>query len=471
MRTLIKESIEQIGKEITILGWARRVRQHKSVIFWDIWDHTGSLQTVVTADTKGWAEANGIREECVLEVTGTLNKRPDNLINDKIPTGHVELNASSFKLINEAAVLPFTLDDTSVINEDLRLTYRYLDLRSERMQRNMTLRHQANLFIRNYLSERGFREIETPLLTRSTPEGARDFVVPSRKYEDKFYALPQSPQQYKQLLMVAGIERYFQLTRCFRDEDQRGERLPEFTQLDIEMSFVEQEDVLSLVEPMLIELIKQVAPEKKIQTTPFPRLTYKEAMEQYQSDKPDLREDKNDPNLLAFCWVIDFPMFEYKPGDKRWAAAHNPFTMPKQEHHQIIRDIAAGKRPTEDLKEVFADQYDLALNGHEIFGGAVRNHIPDLFMDVFRVLGHKEQDVKDQFGHMLEAFAYGVPPHAGCASGQDRLLMILANEPSIREVIAFPKNGEAYDPLMHAPAAISDEQRRELHLTKSTKKE
>jgi len=464
-RTLITETTDQLGSTVTIYGWARSIRQHKSVIFWDVRDVTGSLQVVLTADTKDWESATKVKEEWIVAVTGVINQRPENLVNDKLATGHIELAATEFAVVSEAQTPPFTLDDTSAVNDDLRIAYRYLDLRSDRMQHNLTLRHSANLFIRNYLSKIGFREIETPLLTKSTPEGARDFVVPARKYPGKFYALPQSPQQYKQLLMVGGIERYFQITRCFRDEDQRGERQPEFTQLDIELSFVEQEDILSLVEAMVIALVKEVTPEKKIQETPFPRLSYAEAMEKYKSDKPDLRTDKNDPNLLAFCWVVDFPMFEYKPGDKRWAATHNPFTMPKAEHHQIIKDVVAKKCPIEDLGKVLADQYDLALNGHEIFGGAVRDHLPDMLSAVFQAIGHTEESVKEQFGHMLEAFSFGVPPHAGIASGQDRLVMILANESTIREVIPFPKNGEAYDPLMHSPAEISSDQLDELNLT------
>ncbi len=461
-RTFIHETVEQIGEEVSIYGWARKVRQHKSVIFWDVRDYTGSVQVVLSDETDDWATASDVREEWVVRVTGMVNKRPEKLVNDKIPTGHIEIAATSFEVVNAAVTPPFTLDDTIGVNEDLRLAYRYLDMRTDRIQRNLSLRHEVSLFIRNHLSEKGFREVETPMLTKSTPEGARDFVVPARKYPGMFYALPQSPQQYKQLLMCGGVERYFQIVRCFRDEDQRGERQPEFTQLDLEMSFVEQDDVLQLVEELLIALIKKVAPDKKIQDIPFTRLTYDEAMKQYGTDKPDLRKDQNDPNTLAFCWVVDFPMFEYKPGDKRWATAHNPFTMPKREQHQIIRDIVAKKRPLEDLALVYADQYDLALNGHEIFGGAVRNHMPDMLSQVFQAIGHSEESVKEQFGHMLEAFSFGVPPHAGIASGLDRLVMVLAGEPTIREVIPFPKNGEAYDPLMHSPASISPEQLREL---------
>lgn len=342
------------------------------------------------------------------------------------------------------------------MNEELRLKYRYLDLRSERMQRNLILRHQVNQFVRKFLAENDFLEIETPFMSKSTPEGARDFVIPSRKYLGKFYALPQSPQQYKQMLMVAGLDRYFQIVRCFRDEDERGQRQPEFTQIDLEMSFVEQEDILKVVEELMINLIKNVCPEKTIQEIPFPRLTFKQAMSQYQSDKPDLRKDKADPNLLAFEWIIDFPMFEYKEGDQRWGAVHHPFT--------AIADEDLCKLEGQDLGEIRAKQYDLVLNGNEIAGGSIRTHNSEILAKVFSVLGHSKAEIEEKFGHLLEAFHYGVPPHGGIAFGYDRLIMILAGEENIREVIAFPKNGEAYDPLMDSPSTISPDQLRELGL-------
>lgn len=469
-RTLIADTAKQTDQTVTVKGWVDRVRNHKGIIFWDVRDFTGRLQVVLSAETKDFSGAGEVKEEYVVTVEGKVAQRPEKMVNPDLETGKIELQAVSFSIINRSAVPPFVLTETAEVNEELRLKYRYLDLRTERMAKNLTLRHEVNQFIRQYLTKEGFREVETPILSKSTPEGARDFLVPARKYPGKFYALPQSPQQYKQLLMIAGIERYFQIATCFRDEDQRGERLPEFTQLDIEMSFVEQEDVLTLVEKLMIELISTVTPEKKILKTPFPRLTYKEALAKHGTDKPDLRTDKNDPHQLAFCWVTDFPMFEYKKGDKRWATQHNPFTMPKADGHQTIFDVAAGKKPVEALEPIGAEQYDLALNGHEIFGGAVRNHDPKLLSAVFEAIGYQKEAVEEQFGHLLEAFTFGVPPHAGIASGQDRLIMLLANEPTIREVIAFPKNGEAYDPLMDSPAAVSPEQLKELGISLSGKK-
>jgi len=312
------------------------------------------------------------------------------------------------------------------------------------------------LWARNWLSDQGFLEIETPVLTKSTPEGARDYVVPSRLYPGTFYALPQSPQQYKQLLMVAGLEKYFQFARCFRDEDTRGDRQPEFTQLDMEMSFVEREDIMVLNEKLLIEMVQKYYPDKKIQQTPFPRLSYAEAMEKYGTDRPDLREDKNDPNLLAFCWVVDFPFFE-KADDGSWTFTHNPFSAPKPEHMDWLLK-------QEHIGDILTTQYDIALNGLEIGGGSIRNHRPEALRAVFRIMGFEDARIDENFGHMLAALGYGAPPHGGIAWGWDRLMCLLQNEPNIREVIAFPKTGDARDLMMHSPSTISDKQLRELHL-------
>ena len=324
------------------------------------------------------------------------------------------------------------------------------------MQKNIRMRHDIELFVRNFLSNEMFTEIETPLLSKSTPEGSRDYLVPSRIEQGKFYALPQSPQQYKQLLMVAGFERYFQFARCMRDEDTRGDRQPEFTQLDMEMSFVEQEDVMALNEQLLIALVQKVAPHKKIQEIPFPRMTYAEAMEKYQSDKPDIRTDKNDPDLLAFCWVIDFPFFE-KTDKGGWTFTHNPFSAAKPEHAEMLMN-------KEQIGDILTTQYDVALNGFEIGGGSIRNHTPEALTKVFEIMGHTQEGIKENFGHMLEAFSYGAPPHGGIAWGLDRLIAILQNEPNIREVIAFAKTGEGKDLMMAAPSDVSAEQLIELGL-------
>ena len=335
------------------------------------------------------------------------------------------------------------------------MVYRYLDLRRQRLARNLRLRHKVGLFIRNWLTEKDFIEIETPILTKSTPEGARDYVVPSRLYNGKFYALPQSPQQYKQLLMVGGLERYFQLAKCFRDEDTRGDRQPEFTQLDLEMSFVEREDVMDVNEKLLIDLVQNIFPEKNIQEIPFPRLSYKEAMEKYGTDRPDLRKDKDDPNLLAFCWVVDFPFFEKT--DEGWTFTHNPFSAPKPEY----MDSLLAKR---DIGDILTTQYDVALNGWEIGGGSIRNHRPEGLRAVFEIMGFEEERITENFGHMLEALGYGAPPHGGIAWGFDRLMALLTNEPNIREVIAFPKTGDARDLMMDSPSVLESKQLKELHL-------
>jgi aspartyl-tRNA synthetase len=309
-------------------------------------------------------------------------------------------------------------------------------------------------FIRKFYSNEGFFEIDTPILTKSTPEGSRDYVVPSRIYQGKFYALPQSPQQYKQLLMSSGFEKYFQIARCFRDEDTRGDRQPEFTQVDIEMSFVTQEDVMAVNEKLMIEMVAEIYPEKRIQQIPFPRLSYKEVMEKYGSDKPDIREDKNDPNLLAFCWVIDFPFFE-KTDKGAWTFTHNPFSAPKPEY------LADLYNP-EKIAGIVAAQYDMVLNGSEIGGGGIRNHNPEDLKKVFEIMGYAEERIQNNFGHMLNALGSGTPPHGGLAFGFDRLVMILQNEPNIREVIPFAKTGEGRDPMMESPAEIEPEQLQEL---------
>jgi len=336
------------------------------------------------------------------------------------------------------------------------LKYRYLDLRSARMLKNLELRDNVISFFRSYLHGQGFMEVETPYLTKGTPEGAREFMVPSRLHPSEFYVLPQSPQQFKQLLMVAGVEKYFQIARCFRDEDQRGDRQPEFTQLDMEMSFVEREDVLELVEKMMIELVRFVTPEKKIQQIPFPRLSYAEAMKKYGSDKPDLRQDKNNPNLLAFCWVLDFPFFE-KTDEGGWTFSHNPFSAPQPEHLPWLMEKS-------HLGEILTTQYDIVLNGYEAGGGSIRNHRPEALRRVLEILGLKPKEIDEQFGHMLEAFEYGAPPHGGIAPGLDRLVMLLANEPNIREVIPFPKTGDARDLMMGAPSVMDKKRLDEVHI-------
>ena len=455
-RILVAQTTEKVGQEVKVEGWIHTRRDHGKIVFLDIRDRSGILQVIFVPGSKAYDKVAEIRPEWVISLTGLVKARPEKMINPKMVTGTVEMEAIDLKILNSAITPPFEVDKNTLgVDEELRLKYRYLDIRSERMAENLTLRHETIKFFREFLWDKGFREIETPYLTKSTPEGAREYVVPSRIYPGYFYVLPQSPQQFKQLLMVAGIERYFQIARCFRDEDQRGDRQPEFTQLDMEMSFVDQEDVLELIENMMIELIKKVTPNKKVKETPFPRLTYKEAMEKYSSDKPDLRENKEDKDELAFCWIIDPPLFKYSKTDKKLVSTHHPFTMPQKEDLELL-----DSKP----EEVRAYAYDLVLNGYEVGGGSVRIHKRDIQNKIFDLLGVSEQEKARRFGHMLEAFEYGAPPHAGIAPGIDRLIMILAGEDNIREVMAFPKTGDARDVMMGAPSEITEGQLKDVHI-------
>ncbi len=458
-RTLIAQLKDKIGQEVTLRGWVDIRRDQGKLIFIDFRDATGKVQMVaLPMHAEAHAAADTVRPEWVLEVSGKVNARPEKNVNANEANGMLEIEVLAITVLNEAQTPPIDVrSDGRDIGEEVRLKYRYLDLRRPRMQHNMRTKHEVQLFVRNFLSQEGFIEIETPLLSKSTPEGSRDYLVPSRLEQGKFYALPQSPQQYKQLLMVASFEKYFQFARCMRDEDTRGDRQPEFTQLDMELSFVEREDVMVLNERLLIELVQKVAPHKKIQQIPFPRMTYAEAMEKYGNDKPDIREDKNDPDLLAFCWVVDFPFFE-KTDRGAWTFTHNPFSAAKPEHKEWLMQGTTG----ENIGEILTTQYDVALNGFEIGGGSIRNHEPEALSRVFEIMGHSPEAIEANFGHMLEAFSYGAPPHGGIAWGLDRLMAILQNEPNIREVIAFAKTGEGKDLMMEAPSEATPEQLVEL---------
>lgn len=457
-RTLNIEAPNHIKGTIKVSGWVNVVRAHGKILFIDLRDMTGVLQVVfLPNEAEVYELVKNVRPEWVVEIIGEVVKRPAQMVNAKIPTGHVELAAKELKVLSEAETPPFDIADSGYeINEEKRMKYRYIDLRRERMQRNLRMRHKFTQFMRDFLTKEGFCEIETPNLTKSTPEGARDFIVPSRLQPGKFYALPQSPQQYKQLLQVAGFERYFQIARCFRDEDQRADRQAEFTQLDIEMSFVDREDVMEINEKMIIETVKSLFPEKQIQQIPFPRLTYQEAIEKYGTDRPDIRNDKTNNNLLAFCWVIDFPFFE-KADDGSWTFTHNPFSAPKPE---FMKDLMEKK----NIKGILTTQYDIVLNGSEIGGGSIRNHKPEALETVFEIMGYKKDRIKNNFGHMLQAFSYGAPPHGGIAYGFDRFISILLQEPSIREVIAFPKTGDSRDLMMNSPSEIDSKQLKELNI-------
>lgn len=460
-RTLCRDIGDFEGKEVELKGWVDSRRDHGGLIFIDLRDRSGIAQIVFNPkkDKKLHEMAERLRTAFVICVKGEVKKRPKGMENSNLPNGGYEISAKEGEVINEAETPPILTDgDGYDIGEETRMKYRYLDLRRPRLQKNFKSRARVINFIRQWLTQRDFTEIETPILGKSTPEGARDYLVPSRLEPGKFYALPQSPQQYKQLLMVAGLERYFQIARCFRDEDTRGDRQPEFTQLDLEMSFTNQEEVLNFTEELFTSIVEEIYPDKEITKKPFPRLTYKEVMEKYGSDRPDLRRDKNNSDELAFAFIVDFPMFE-KKDDGTYGAVHHPFTQPK------VKDAKELKKSfKENFSGILASQYDLVLNGYEIGGGSIRIHDPELLQAVFEVLGNSPEKVEVSFGHMLEAFRYGVPPHGGIAPGLDRLMMILENEPNIREVIAFPKTGDGRDLMMDAPSEVDKSQLNELHL-------
>jgi aspartyl-tRNA synthetase len=570
---------EQVGQRVTLAGWVHRYRSHGGVLFVNLRDRSGIVQ--VTFDQQGAPEAHAIadqaRVEWVLQVQGTVRHRPAGTENLNMPTGQVEVAGDVATVLNPSKTPPFYIDRETGEAEVLRLKHRYLDLRRERMQRNIILRHRVVKFMRDFLSEKGFVEIETPILTKSTPEGARDYLVPSRVHPGSFYALPQSPQQLKQLLMVAGFERYFQIARCFRDEDQRVDRQPEFTQLDLEMSFVEREDILQLAEEMFTRIIEGIS-DRKLLFKPFPRLTYDEAIARFGKDNPDLRfgmelvdvsdlvahsgfgvfrgavaeggqvkgmraeglggysrrqvdelagfvrshgakglawlavqEDGtrssfakflNDDTVariierleaqpedlllfvadqppivaetmgrlrvelgerlglrntseLAMAWILDWPLFAWSEEEERWDPHHHLFTAPMPQDIPLLES---------DPGAVRSQQYDLVCNDYEIGGGSIRIHQREIQEKVFELIGLDVEDAKQQFGHLLEAFEYGTPPHGGIAPGIDRFLMLLAAEPNIREVMAFPKTQSATDLMVGAPSPVTEEQLGELHI-------
>lgn len=573
--------VDNVGQEVTLAGWVHRRRDHGGVTFIDLRDRFGIIQVIAdpAISPVSHQQLHAVRMEWVIQVTGLVRRRLPGMENLKLPTGEIEIEAKNVCILNQAKSLPFMIASDDPIDEQTRLRYRYLDLRREKMRQNIELRHRMVKFIRDFLDERGFLEVETPILFKTTPEGARDYLVPSRVHPGEFYALPQSPQQLKQLLMVGGIERYFQIARCFRDEDQRGDRQPEFTQLDLEMSFVDREDIMQLAEELFTAMVAKIVPHKRLLSSPWPRLTYHEAMERFGKDNPDLRfalELKNisdlvencgfkvfedvlsnggsvrglnakglgsysrkqidelsefikkfgakglaylivdangdhrssfskfldhnlvfqilqrfeavpgdmvlivadshaivfealgrlrvllgermglaDPDILAFCWVTDFPFVNWSEEEQRWDPSHHPFTAPMPEDIPLL-DSDPGKAR--------GQQYDMVLNNNEVGGGSIRIHNRSLQEKVFQLIGLKPEVAQERFGHMLEAFEYGTPPHGGIAPGIDRIAMILANEMNIREVIAFPKNQNARDIMAEAPSPVEEEQLRDLHI-------
>jgi len=468
-RISVVQSINFINQKISLRGWVHNIREMGGIIFLDLRDRSGFIQTIIDPKIigeKNFEEAKRLKRESVIEIEGEIKKRPEKNKNPKILTGEIELQAEKIKILNLSDDLPFEIrKDTRGVDEELRLKYRYLDLRSERMKNNLVKRHELILLLRNYLAKNGFIEIETPLLGKGTLEGAREFIVPSRLWPGKFYTLPQSPQQYKQLLMIAGLEKYFQFARCFRDEDGRADRQPDFTQLDIEMSFAERNEIMSFTEKMIIEAVNKIFPEKKISQIPFPRINYEESLRLYQSDKPDLRPCSRASSLqgkkikengeLSFVWVVNQPLFEYSKTEKKLVSVHHPFTAPQEDN--------LDKLEKEPLK-ARAEMYDLVLNGEEIAGGSVRIHSPKLQQMIFKILGLAESEIKEKFGHLIEAFKFGAPPHGGIAFGFDRLVSILCNEKTIREVIAFPKTGDLRDPLTGSPSELPEKQLAEANI-------
>ena len=453
-------SVNEVGKEATLTGWVASRRDHGKLIFIDMRDRYGLTQVVFIPKEapEAYKLAVDLRSEFVIKVTGIVNRRPGNTVNPKLSTGEVEVLVKSLEILNPSLTPPFEIEDDLDITEELRLKYRYLDLRRKKVFKNFIMRHNLYKIIRAFLAGQSFIESETPILTKSTPEGARDYLVPSRLNPGEFYALPQSPQLFKQILMVSGIDRYYQIAKCFRDEDLRADRQPEFTQLDLEMSFVDEEDIFGIIERLMQLIFKEIS--RLDIPIPFPRMSYAEAQSKYATDKPDLRKDLN--TEFAFVWIKDFPLFKYNEEEKRWESEHHPFTSPAPQDLGILEN---------EPQKVKSRSYDLVLNGVELGSGSIRIHNQQLQERIFKIIGIDKDEAHKRFGFLLEAFQFGAPPHGGFAFGIDRLLAILAGESSIREVITFPKTQKAFCPLTSAPSEVDINQLKELSLAIKKEKE
>ncbi len=585
-RTLALATTEAVGSHVTLKGWVNNRRDHGALIFIDLRDHTGIVQVAISSEeisAELFSVVEGLRDEFVIEVSGNVTERASDMVNPNLPTGTIEVRAKELKVLSTSKTLPFPIAEGESVNEELRLKYRYLDLRREKLQNHLKNRSAMIKHMRDYMDANGFIEVTTPILANSSPEGARDFLVPSRLHPGKFYALPQAPQQFKQLLMVGGIPRYYQVAPCFRDEDPRADRSPgEFYQLDMEMAFATQEEVWAVMEGLMKEITEKFST-KKVAAFPFPKIKYHDAMDRFGSDKPDLRFDMElqdvselvagsgfsvfakavadggivkgivapgaahftrsqidelteiakaegaaglayitlaedgikspilkflgdevatqiiaqvgaktgdiiffgadkreavnkalgkvrnalgdilklkDPNVMAWAWIYDFPMYSWSDIENRLDFEHNPFSMPYGGLDELTN---------KDPLEIYAQQYDLVANGYELSSGAVRNYQPETMYKAFEIAGYTREQVDAKFGHMIEAFSYGAPPHAGNAPGIDRIFMVLNDEPNIREIIAFPKNGRAEDVMLGSPSEVSEKQLRDAHIKTDVK--
>ncbi|MBI2109826.1 aspartate--tRNA ligase [Candidatus Woesearchaeota archaeon] len=436
------------GKKVELCGWIAKIRGHGDLVFLDLRDRYGITQVVFNSkDKKLFEEAQRLGREYVVKIKGEVKQRPKGMENPKLSTGKIELVGEGLEVLNASEVPPIDMIDDTKTDEEIRMKYRFLDLRRPVMQKRLRLRHDLIKSMRDYLDKEDFIEIETPILSKSTPEGARDYLVPSRVHSGKFYALPQSPQTLKQICMVAGLDKYYQIARCFRDEDLRADRQPEFTQLDLEMSFVDEEDVFKVIEGVVKNMWKSVL--NVDLKTPFPRMSYEDAMKKYKTDKPDLRKKKDE---WCFLWVTDFPLFEYDEAEKKWNSAHHPFTSPK--------DDKFDKYP----KKALSRAYDLVLNGTELGSGSIRINRQDIQKKLFNVIGLSEKEIETKFGFLINAFKFGAPPHGGIALGIDRIAALAAGLDNIREITAFPKNKEAKDLMLDSPSEASEKQLKEAHV-------